>query len=138
MAKRPNSAVVDYKIRLKEPIRKKIEIAAKDRGVSMNAEIVTRIENSFSIDDSFGGPELRNVATLMAAAFNHAGQMSADRRSPREWMKDNTIYTEAVVGVLKALLISMPDATEENVATLFKVLSGRLATFFHNATDTKR
>jgi hypothetical protein len=43
----PSSAFVGLKVRLREPLRKKLEVAAKKRGVSLNAELVARLEESF-------------------------------------------------------------------------------------------
>ncbi|HIJ43034.1 MAG: Arc family DNA-binding protein [Rhodospirillales bacterium] len=51
MAKRKSSDTVDIKIRMKEPVRRKIEQAAAKRGVSMNAEMVSRLEQSFTSED---------------------------------------------------------------------------------------
>ena len=47
MPRRPQTALVNLKIRMKEPLRKKLEVAAKGRGVSLNAEAVARLERSF-------------------------------------------------------------------------------------------
>src|SRR5262245_37633013 len=47
MVRRKQAARADIKIRMKEPLRAKIEAAAKRRGVSMNAEMVSRLEQSF-------------------------------------------------------------------------------------------
>jgi hypothetical protein len=41
----------DIKVRLKEPLRMAIEAAAGDNAVSMNAEIVKRLERSFRDDE---------------------------------------------------------------------------------------
>jgi hypothetical protein len=47
MAARKPTAIVGLKVRLREPLRKKLEIAAKKKGVSLNAELVARLEESF-------------------------------------------------------------------------------------------
>jgi hypothetical protein len=47
MATRKQTAIVGLKVRLREPLRKKLEMAAKKRGVSLNAELVARLEESF-------------------------------------------------------------------------------------------
>jgi hypothetical protein len=47
MAARKQTAVVGLKVRLREPLRKKLEVAAKKKGVSLNAELVARLEESF-------------------------------------------------------------------------------------------
>ena len=52
--RRPKSATVDLKVRMKEPLRAKIESSAKKHGVSLNAEIVRRTEESFRKEDRDG------------------------------------------------------------------------------------
>ena len=47
MIKRPQTAIAGLKVRLREPLRKKLEVAAKKKGVSLNAELVGRLEESF-------------------------------------------------------------------------------------------
>ena len=47
MAVRKPTAIVGLKVRLREPLRKKLEVAAKKKGVSLNAELVARLEESF-------------------------------------------------------------------------------------------
>ena len=47
MAARKQTAIVGLKVRLREPLRKKLEVAAKKKGVSLNAELVARLEESF-------------------------------------------------------------------------------------------
>ena len=47
MAARKPTAIVGLKVRLREPLRKKLEVAAKKKGVSLNAELVARLEKSF-------------------------------------------------------------------------------------------
>ena len=47
MTARKQTAIVGLKVRLREPLRKKLETAAKKKGVSLNAELVARLEESF-------------------------------------------------------------------------------------------
>ena len=35
---------------MREPLRKRLEVAAKKRGVSLNAELISRLEHSFQIE----------------------------------------------------------------------------------------
>ena len=44
MADRDQATTVQLKVRMKEPLRADLEEAAQRRGVSMNAEIVRRLE----------------------------------------------------------------------------------------------
>ena len=48
MSPRPRSATIQLKVRMKEPLRAKIEACAKTAGVSLNAELVSRLEKSFT------------------------------------------------------------------------------------------
>ena len=50
MAARKQTAIVGLKVRLREPLRKKLEVAAKKKGVSLNAELVSRLEESFLVE----------------------------------------------------------------------------------------
>ena len=54
---------VTLHLRMKEPLRAKIEVAAKERGVSLNEEIVARLERTFAENLVF--PSL-------AGSFQHA------------------------------------------------------------------
>jgi Arc-like DNA binding domain len=54
MAREP-SDLVQYKLRIREEVRGRLEQAAKKRGVSVNYEITSRIE------DSFGRESLRTI-----------------------------------------------------------------------------
>jgi predicted HicB family RNase H-like nuclease len=50
-SKRSQAATVDLKVRVKEPMRAKIQREAKAKGISMNAEIVQRLQRSLDFDD---------------------------------------------------------------------------------------
>jgi hypothetical protein len=47
MARKP-SAILQYKLRIREPLRRRIEKAATKNGVSANAEMNSRLERSFN------------------------------------------------------------------------------------------
>jgi uncharacterized protein (UPF0147 family) len=49
MPRKP-SATLQYKLRIRESLRRRIEAAAKPRGVSANYEMVSRLEASFAAD----------------------------------------------------------------------------------------
>jgi hypothetical protein len=51
MARRKASATVQLKVRMKEPLRAQLEKAAKQRGISINSEIVDRLEQSQAMSD---------------------------------------------------------------------------------------
>lgn len=80
---RPKSATIDLKVRMKEPLRARIERAAKHRGVSLNAEIVDRVEKSFQQEDALGGPELVGLFQMMAGAV-----AIIEARTSAKWTSD--------------------------------------------------
>ena len=49
---RAKSATIDLKVRMKEPLRACIEEAAREHGVSMNAEIVNRLARTFREEET--------------------------------------------------------------------------------------
>jgi len=90
MVKRAKSDTVDIGLRLKEAVRAKVERAAKERGVSMNAEIAGRVERSFErqgvIEEVLAlayGPQL---ASVFAKAHQH-GQLTL-RRADKDALRD--------------------------------------------------
>jgi hypothetical protein len=80
MAEREKYAVVELKVRVKEPLRDRIEAAARDRGVSMNAEVISRLEKSFALEndvaDAFGGKQLFSFMQSISAAMRQAGEIA--------------------------------------------------------------
>src|SRR5262245_26020289 len=79
MVRRKQAARADIKIRMKEPLRAKIEAAAKRRGVSMNAEMVSRLEQSFQkegVSDEFqtAVDGLHKRLDKLEASFSMAGK----------------------------------------------------------------
>ena len=74
MAKRGKSPRAQVPLRIPEALRGRIEKAAKETGKSMNAEIITRLEESFGTEDRFGGPRLVEIVEAMASAMKSTGQ----------------------------------------------------------------
>jgi Arc-like DNA binding domain len=77
MAMKRTRAKADYvqlNVRMKEAVRRKIEKAAGANEVSMNSEVVRRLEQSFSNDDRFGGPRLIELVETMARVMKLAGE----------------------------------------------------------------
>ncbi len=68
MAKRDKKAKVDLKLRMKEPLRASIEAAAAERGFSMNAEMVDRLESSFMAREGLFGSSQKYRLMQVAAA----------------------------------------------------------------------
>lgn len=109
---RDDAALATIKIRMREPLRSEIERAATRNGCSMNAEMVTRLSRSFIEEKAAGGPELRRIAYIMAAAFGSRGcaYAAANGRSaePSHWMNDSASYRAATIAVIEALLAQYP------------------------------
>jgi hypothetical protein len=81
MVEREKTATAEIKIRVKEPLRARVAAAARERGVSMNAEFADRLERSFVQDeglaDAFGSRDLYAFMRAIAAAMTHAGEIAA-------------------------------------------------------------
>jgi hypothetical protein len=59
MAKK-SDAIVQVKLRLREQLRRRLEVAAKKRGVAVNYEMMSRLERSFEQESIRA---LENIAT---------------------------------------------------------------------------
>ena len=77
MAKRGKSPRAQVPLRIPEAQRARIEKAAKARGVSMNAEIVERLERSFQTEDRLGGPRVAGLIEIVAATMKLVGEQAA-------------------------------------------------------------
>ena len=113
MAERPQTAHAHLKVRMKEPLRAALEEAARQRGVSMNAEMVARLEASFEQEDRFGGHAMLGMANLMAGAFLRGGQLGAaalghPEWTPNEWITDATCHRAGAYAVAAALGLPLP------------------------------
>jgi Arc-like DNA binding domain len=109
MSERPQTAFAHLKVRMKEPLRAALEGAAKERGVSMNAEVVRRIEQSFRQDQQFGDPELSRLAFTLAAYFAIATQ-------GEDWRSDPIVYAKGATAVFAELIRSVPSGPERRLA----------------------
>lgn len=69
MAKRKQSATVDLKVRMKEPLRAALEAQARKAGHSLNGEAVRRLERSFEQDQRIA--ELREYADRQSLLFEN-------------------------------------------------------------------
>ena len=90
MAKRERSATVQLKARMKEPLRARLERSARARGVSINEELISRVEGSFSDEDAlqriFGnGTTLEDLARLVRYrdVLREAADVAGER--PDRW-----------------------------------------------------
>src|SRR5688500_1280952 len=83
--RRDKTETVQVGLRLKEPLRKALDEAARQRRVSMNAEIVARLERSFEAEDRFGGSSILPIVNMLAGAFVRGGQLGAAAQGHPEW-----------------------------------------------------
>ena len=113
MKSRKESATVQLKVRLKEPLRARIEKAARKQEHPMNTEIVDRLEKSFSKDqerqlthqlvmdgvfEQFGSEGKYSFVKLMAEAID-----LIEDETGKSWQEDSKTYEE-VEAACKAIL----------------------------------
>jgi hypothetical protein len=111
-------------------VKRRLDGAAAKHGRSQSQEAERRLEQSFSLDDAYGGEELRDVATLMAATFAHHGRLAARGNSPpSEWLHDRFIYQDCIKAIVETLLFRMqPPPTDDELYLFGQSLTGRVAT----------
>jgi hypothetical protein len=112
--KSPQSeARVQLSFRVSAEVKRRLDEAANrnDRSQSQEAEI--RLERTLLEEDQFGGPELLNMARLMAAAFLRGGRTAARSSNhpnwtARRWIEDPWCYIAACQAVSDALALAQP------------------------------
>jgi hypothetical protein len=121
MAKRKQSEIVNIKLRLREPLRAKVEKAAKSRGVSMNAEMVARLEDTFAnqsvvdqaLDAVLGGPDFRPILFALVTQFNFAVSNYAKHNglggAPADWLDNPHCYLRGIAAVVQTLIDFRPE-----------------------------
>jgi Arc-like DNA binding domain len=130
MIERAKSDNVQLKVRTKEPLRAKLEAAALDRGVSMNTEIVDRLDRSFDqderLEDLFGSRDLYGIMKMVATAMTLTGKTAeqGSQLSGRtiDWRRDPYAFDQAVESAVRILQgfrppgdVVKPQALEEYV-----------------------
>ena len=95
MPPRKKSDTVALKLRMKEPLRAKIERAAKNSGVSMNTEITNRLSASLEKDatnyDFFGGEANFKRMRLLGGIINEVELISK-----KSWVEDAHTKTKVI------------------------------------------
>jgi hypothetical protein len=144
MADRDQTATVDLKVRMKEPLRERIEAAARARGISMNAEAVARLEESFrdesllpQILDFAFGCQLSGLVLLLARVARETGvRISFDgKAAPAEPLNDPHVFDQMVRAITRALEAIRPPGEIKQpkvVADLRKAGLDRLARTHEN------
>ena len=119
MPKRDDSATVQFKVRMKEVLRSQIEAVAEVNDVTMNSEIVGRLERSLEMDDErerdfdtgFSLRLMKALATakVLAETMNDGKDAYSDARTAE------AAY-DAMVGILDMAFSVRPDGPEDRVS----------------------
>jgi hypothetical protein len=104
-------------IRMRDELKSKVEQNAAAHQRSISEEIETRLVSSFAEEVGFGGPEMRQMAYLMASSFAVAA-------GPNARITDPIAYSNGAAGVLRALLVRFPDGEDRALAV--EALASRL------------
>jgi hypothetical protein len=108
--RRERTAVVQLKIRMREALRARLEEEANTRGVSINAEVVDRLQRTFEHQDLL--PEVLTLAysnetagllIMLGSVMNDAGHSHLDARRSRYWVGDPAAYEQAVLAGITLL-----------------------------------
>jgi hypothetical protein len=77
MARRDEAQTVQVGLRVKEPLRVLLEESARERGISMNAEIVRRLERSFEQPGPLDPFALRKeLSTVLRDILNASARLA--------------------------------------------------------------
>jgi hypothetical protein len=139
MAKRNETATAQLKVRLREPLRARIEAAAKRSGHSLNTEIVGRLERSITDDDYglaiFGSEEIFTVVTALAQVIR-----AHEIDSGKKIREDFGIYFKAIETISRFLQVAptmlasgeypggIRDVVDVNVSQMIQTLAAFNAT----------
>lgn len=113
-------------MRTTKAVRDKLEAAAGANGRSLAQEVEARLERSFQEEAGFGGPEMRRLVFLMAAAFATAARARSGGKDT--WLDDPICYRAGMFGVFDALLVGLPGATVEDMTLEIEGLKSKLLT----------
>ena len=113
MAKKRKPGSKMYPLRLPDNLRSRVEKAAKDRNISLNAAILERLERSYYIENRFGGPRatamVEAVGSIMTSVGESAGYYKfAKLGHLREWLDYVTPYDRAASAVITFLKNNRP------------------------------
>jgi hypothetical protein len=123
---RQRTALVQLKIRMREPLRTRLEHAASVRGESINAEVIGRVEYTFDRSDllvevlslAFGSQRLAGLLIMLGFAMHDQGRRISGKS---DWTSDSVAYDAAVLAAMRLLDFGRPDgsrasALDRNVA----------------------
>jgi hypothetical protein len=120
-------------VRMREELRSKLAQSADRRRVSLNQEVIDRLEATFADEARFGGPELLAIANLVTGAFLRGASLGARARQHPEWgvgemMADPFCYRAGAYAVADALGVPTPtSAPMSDPAALHELLTSMVA-----------
>jgi hypothetical protein len=122
-------------MRTTKALRDKLDQAKSASGRSLLQEVEHRVENSFRMDELFGGAEMRRVVFLMAAAVQ-AGQHSAGPDvPPKEWLQQPAATITAIANVVHVLASTLTPFRDHAALNLLdQAIQSRIAGL-HAALD---
>ena len=142
---RKKSKPVQFNVRLASELVENLKKAAKQKGVSLNAETVERLGKSFAEEAAFGGEAGRRLLHFIATAFVFAGERYyRDRINPEQktrpgealdislWINEPEAHAAAMLSAIEALMLHQPGVTAEKCRLQLLSLDGRIATRFLN------
>ena len=108
MAKRGKSPRAQVPLRIPEALRARLEKAAKAGKVSMNAEIVERLQRSFETEDRLGGPRavelIETIAVVMKLTGESAGVMESGKLAKQgKWLSLPYAFDQAAQAAITIL-----------------------------------
>ena len=122
---------VPLSLRVTADLKRKIDSAHEMSGRSQSQEAEYRLERSFSLDDAFDDPALRDLIVRLSVAFDGGGRSAAWSRNVQgDWWRDPHCYRAAMFSVFETLLAQSPDAVLalEDLDLHMASLKGRIAT----------
>jgi hypothetical protein len=128
MVRSKKKGIVGIKIRLAKELIAQLELAAKKRGISFNAEAAMRLGKSVAEDDELGGEAGRDMLYRFAIAFVMAGNQQAGHREISRWIKESEAYNAAMFGLIAEMMIDQPTVSFETCSLQIEALKGRIKT----------
>jgi hypothetical protein len=139
MAKTEDTDFTQVRIRMGKKLHADLEKASDERGTSMNAEIVDRLERSFQIDRLIGGPIIEDRALLavikiIASAMFDCGRSAAFAAtlSPKETERwaDNAFAYDQAVNAANTVLEAFRPAGSKKAPNHFDQKGGPLSGYY--------
>ncbi|SHN86739.1 toxin-antitoxin system HicB family antitoxin [Bradyrhizobium erythrophlei] len=115
----PRKKAIDgptQQIRLRVPgdLQKRIESAAAESGVSVNKEILKRLNRSFGPQwRSFNDPKVYAIVDLIAEVVHHAGRLTGDW-APGPWYDQPYAFHQVLEAISVALRSIAPDGKPDD------------------------